>query len=102
MWVQLPKSTARIVALRLAGWNADAIVCTDALSPTALRQLSPLTRAGVDAPVAVWLPGSQTAMLYPTPVGNEVPVLEKAILVVDEPDVFRLDSVAFNDLKMRI
>lgn len=97
--MRLPESTLRVVSLRLSGWNADAIVCTDPTAPAALRQLSPLTRTGPDAPVAVWAPGSQTVMLYPDSAGNEMPVFEKAMLIVDAPDVFRLDSAAFGTIK---
>ncbi len=97
--MRLPESTVRVVALRLSGWQTDALVCRDATDATAVRQQSPLTRAGAEAPVAVWLPGEQSVALYPDPGGDEMPVFEKALLVVDVPDVFRLDSAALAEIK---
>ena len=92
MVIGLPDSTVRLVSLRLCGWNADAEIVTDTQLPLAARQLCPFTRAGIDAPVAVWSPGSRTAMLYPA---TGILEMEKAEIIVDSPDIFRLDSAAF-------
>ena len=93
----LPDTAVRPVALRMRGWNADAEIVTDTQSPTAVRQLCALTRAGIDAPVAVWQPGSRTVMLYPLPPSADADglAMEKAGIVVDIPDTFMLDSAAF-------
>ena len=90
--IGLPDSTVRLVSLRLCGWNADAEIVTDTQLPLAARQLCTFTRAGIDAPVAVWSPGSRTAMLYPA---TGILEMEKAEIIVDSPDIFRLDSAAF-------
>lgn len=94
----LPDSAVRPVALRLRGWNADACIVTDPGMSVAVRQLCPLTRAGVDAPVAVWCPGSPAVMLYPAPDAGEL-AMEKAEIIVDMPDTFRIDSAALATIK---
>lgn len=98
MRIDLPDSTVRVLAVRLSCWNADAEIVTDKASPAALRQLSKFTRSGPDAPVAVWTPGSTSVFLYPAPDDGKEASLSKALLVVDTPDTFRLDSAAFTTI----
>lgn len=83
--VRLPRACRRVVEVKLTGWLRCArIVDASSADPAVARQLSPYTRAGVNAPVALASPGRLT--LYPAPEAGTVRPVERLLAVAAPAD----------------
>ncbi len=94
MRLHLGETAVRIAAVRLSGWRCTATVVSDPLSPAAMRQLHPFTRASADAPVAVFDPLGHTLDLYPYHSGTDK--LETLRVVERCADTYSFDSSALS------
>ena len=77
--VKLPAGTMRVLAVKLTGWHCAAKVTDDPCSPSARAQRCALTRACVEAPVAVWDREGGTLRLYPAAAGATIERLDLAV-----------------------
>lgn len=101
-WFRLPDDAVRLTYLMMPGWLAPALI-VDATLPGASLQLSGRQRSDYRAPVAV-VDGRLVRVFSPAKPSlfDDADPLRptSCLVVVDAPDVYRLDSRALATIQM--
>lgn len=90
----LPAGVERVLSVQLSGWCRAATVITDPCHPPVRLQENPFSRGGVEAPVAIWTPGSEVVRLMSAAVAAETPVASVRAAVDAGPDLYTFDEQA--------
>lgn len=90
----LPPGVERVLGVQLSGWSRPATVITDPAHPAVRLQENPFSRGGTEAPVALWLPGSETVRLASPAVAAGTPVASVLAAVDAGPDLYSFDEQA--------
>lgn len=90
----LPAGVERILSVQLSGWSRPATVITDPRHPAARLQENPFSRGGAEAPVAIWMPGSDVVRLMSPAVAAGTPVASVLAAVDSGPELYTFDEQA--------
>lgn len=80
--VSLPEGIVRVESVLMEGWQRPAIVTADPQSVLARRQLSPFSRGGCCAPVAVIHP-DRRMLLYTPPAATPPQLI--SVMAIEKP-----------------
>ncbi len=90
----LPTGVERVLSVQLSGWCRAATVIADPRHPAVRLQENPFSRGGVEAPVAIWSPGSEVVRLMSAAVAAGTPVASVLAAVDAGPDLYTFDEQA--------
>ncbi|MDE5942562.1 MAG: hypothetical protein K2H14_10690 [Muribaculaceae bacterium] len=93
-YVELPDTVVRVVSVRLAGWQRDAMIASGPHDPLAMRQANRFARGGVEHPVAVV--NGHRLELYSAANPDSTPMLESLLVITDTgSETYKFDERAW-------